>query len=252
MKKAGKRAAAVAVALLFWGAVWHLLALRTDLELILPRPAAVLKRLWELAGTADFYRTLGVSFLRIGTGYLAGVSGGAVLALGAWKIKPLRILLEPLMTVVRATPVASFIIVVILWLPRGIVPGFIAALLVLPVVWRNVLLGLDGLDREWDEMARSFNVRGWKKFSRVEIPQVLPALAAAAETGLGLAWKAGVAAEVLALPKASIGKMIYDAKLYLETPDLYAWTLAIILVSLILEALFSLLFRKAGVKHDPA
>ena len=246
MKKMGKRAAEILAALLFWGLVWQLVALRTDLELILPTPWTVLRRLWELLFTGGFYATLGLSFLRIGAGYAAGVLCGALLALAAWKAKAVRVLLEPLMTVIRATPVASFIIMVILWLPREGVPAFIAAMLVMPVVWQNTLLGLTRLDPRLGEMATVFRIRGLKRFSRVELPQVMPAFTAAARTGLGLAWKAGVAAEVLALPKASVGKMIYEAKNYLETPDLYAWTLVIILVSLVMEALFSLLFRKAG------
>ena len=120
-------------------------------------------------------------------------------------------------------------------------------MLVMPLVWQNTLLGLDHLDPELGEMANVFRIRGLKRFFRVEAPQVLPAFFAAAQTGLGLAWKAGVAAEVLALPKISIGNMIYSAKQTLETPDLYAWTLAIILLSLAMEVLFKLLFKK-GVK----
>lgn len=242
------RAAEIFAALAFWIVLWHILAMRTDLELILPAPLTVLKRLWELLGTGSFYATLGTSFLRIGAGYLLGTAGGAILALTAWKMRPVRILLEPLMTVVRATPVASFIIVVILWLPREGVPAFIAALLVLPLVWQNTLLGLTGLDPALGEMATVFGIRGAKRFFRVEVPQVMPAFTAAAQTGLGLAWKAGVAAEALALPKASIGKMIYEAKQYLETPDLYAWTLAIILLSLAMEYLFKKLLGRGAKK----
>ncbi|MBP5289447.1 MAG: ABC transporter permease subunit [Clostridia bacterium] len=246
MRKIGIRAAKILAALFFWIALWQILAMQTDLELILPAPLAVFRRLWELLGTGSFYATLGASFLRIGSGYLLGTAAGALLALAAWKLPPVKILLDPLMTVVRATPVASFIIVVILWLPREGVPAFIAALLVLPLVWQNTLLGLTGMDPALGEMATVFGIRGRKRFFRVEIPQVMPAFTAAAQTGLGLAWKAGVAAEVLALPKVSIGKMIYEAKQYLETPDLYAWTLAIILLSLGMEALFKKLFGKGG------
>ena len=240
-----KRAAGILAALLFWIAIWYFAARRTGLELILPSPQKVFLRLWELLGTKGFYKTLGASFLRIGKGYLLGTAAGAVLALIAWKLRPVKVLLEPVMTVVRATPVASFIIVVFLWMPRESVPSFIAALLVLPLVWQNTLLGLEKLDPALGEMAMVFRIKGRKRFFRVELPQVLPAFAAAAQTGLGLAWKAGVAAEVIVLAKNSIGEMISSAKSSLETVDLYAWTVAIILLSLLMETLFKFLVGKA-------
>ncbi len=248
MKKILIRAAEIFAALLFWILLWHLAAKETGLELILPTPLTVFRRLWELLGTGDFYKTLGASFLRIGEGYLIGVAGGALLAFAAWKLRPVKILLEPLMTVIRATPVASFIIVVILWLrtQKEGVPVFISAMLVMPLVWQNTLLGLTGLDRDLEEMATAFRIRGVKRFFRIQLPQVLPAFFAAAQTGVGLAWKSGVAAEVLALPKLSIGDRIATAKATLETPDLYAWTVAIILLSLAMEVVFKLIFKKGA------
>ena len=47
-----------------------------------------------------------------------------------------------------------------------------------------------------------------------------------------------MAAEVIGLPKGSIGERLYQAKIYLDTPDLFAWTAVIILVSLVFERVF--------------
>ena len=146
-------------------------------------------------------------------------------------------LLSPLRGVIRATPVSSFIILVLLWIQRGRVPAFISFLMVLPIVWTGVQQGLHATDPQLLEMARAYRFSRWKKLRYLYAPSVRPYFAAACMTGLGFAWKSGIAAEVIALPALSVGKNLYDAKIYLERADLFAWTLAVILLSLGLEAL---------------
>ena len=226
------------LSILFWILVWHLIARKVNLSFVLPTPSEVFLRLWELLQTFSFYRTITLSFLRVAAGFGAGLIGGFFLAMLSHKIPVLRTLFEPLIAAVRAAPVASFILVVILWLERGIVPAFISFLMVLPIVWQNTLLGLDTIDADLLEMARVFRIGAVKRCWKMEFKLILPDVLAAAKTSLGLAWKAGVAAEVLALPKVSVGMMIYNAKQYLETADLYAWTIAIVIFSVLLEKLF--------------
>ncbi len=233
-----KQSAVCIFSLLFWILLWFFLAKKVDLSFILPGPVEVFRRLWELAREASFYQILFSSFLRVISGFLFGVFLGFLLGFLAHRLTPVRSLISPLMAIIRATPVASFILVVILWLERGEVPGFISFLMVLPILWQNTLLGFSSLDPALEEMAKVFRLGHFCKFFRLDLPQVIPYVLSSGKAALGLAWKAGVAAEVLALPKVSIGKMISDAKLYLETVDLYAWTVAIILLSVFLEKLF--------------
>lgn len=241
-KRIGKAAITV-VALLFWILVWFLAAEKIRSDFILPSPMAVFPRLFQMMGDAAFYETMFASFLRITAGFLLGSGLGFLFGFLTHFFAPLRVLLTPLMNIVRATPVASFILVVIFWIEKDGVPGFISLLMVLPIVWQNTVLGLEKRDGKLTEMARVYRLGFWKTLWRVDLPQVLPFTFSACRTGLGLAWKAGVAAEVLALPKVSVGIMIYEAKLYLETVDLYAWTVAIIIFSVIIEKIFSALFR---------
>ncbi len=249
MKKKLVTAARILAALVFWGLVWQLCAAAVHLEFILPGPIAVFRRLLSLCRTADFYQTILLSFLRIAAGFCGGILAGVLLAFGCAKVRLLDALFSPLMAIIRATPVASFIILVLLWIEKGRVPAFISFLMVLPIVWQNTLLGIRSIDRQTLEMAKVFQITGKRKLFKVELPSILPYFLSASKVSLGLAWKAGVAAEVLALPKVSIGTMIYNAKLYLESTDLYAWTIAIILISVVLEKLFSLLFRGKGESH---
>lgn len=244
-----RRIGGVLLPVLFWLGVWQLAAAAVGQELLLPGPAAVGRRLLELAAGAVFWQTALASLLRIFGGLLLGVALGALLAgLTAW-VPLLDWVLTPAVKVVRATPVASFILLVYLWVERGRVPGLISALMVLPVVWGNVTRGIAETDPQLLELARAYGFGRGRTLRRIYIPSVLPYFASGCRTALGLAWKAGVAAEVLCQPQNAIGTQIYNTKYYLETPSLFAWTLVVIALSFLLEwAVGGLLRRAEGLE----
>ena len=236
--------------LLFWLLIWQLAAVLAGQELLLPSPPQVARRLLLLAGEGEFWLTLGRSILRVLAGIVSAVLLGIVLALLTHRSAALRALLSPLMTLVKSTPVASFIILALVWLGRDVVPLFIAALMVLPVVWANVSAGLDGIDPQLLELARVYRLPRGRVLRRITLPSVLPHLRAALCSALGLGWKAGVAAEVLTVPARSIGKRIYEAKVYLETTELFAWTAAVVLLSLVIEGLLLRLVKGLGTGEN--
>ena len=233
---------------LFWLLVWQLAAALAGQELLLPSPLRVARELIRLAGGAEFWLTVAQSIRRVLTGIVSAVLLGILLALLTHKSAVLRALLSPVMTLVKSTPVASFIILALVWLGRDVVPPVIAALMVLPVVWANVSQGLDGIDPQLLELAQVFRLPRGRVFRRITLPSVLPHLRAALCSALGLGWKAGVAAEILTVPARSIGKRIYEAKIYLETTELFAWTAAVVLLSLVIERLLLRLVGRIGKK----
>ncbi len=244
MKKFFKRAAITFAVLLFWILIWFWGAKKAGSELILPSPFQVLVRFWELAQTADFYTILGRSFLRVFFGFSGGILLGFALGTLSYYLKIVKTLISPLMAVVRATPVASFFLVLMYWMTTDRVPSFISLLMVVPIVWQNTILGFEKKDPLLGEMAKTFQLSPVKTFLKIDLPQVFSYILSAGKTTFGLAWKASVSAEVMALTKVSVGLMIYNAKFYLETADLYAWTFAIILFSIVPEKIFSALFSK--------
>lgn len=223
----------------FWLGLWALLAFVVDKPLLLPGPVEVAVRLGELVSTTFFWATTGKTLLRIAVGFLCAVPAGVLLAAVTCRFRFLRELLSPLLTIVQSTPVASFILLLLIWLGRNILPSVIVMLMVLPVVWRNVSAGVDKADPQLLEVAKLYRFPPGRTLKRIYIPAAAPYFFAACRTGLGLAWKAGVAAEVLTVPKGSIGQMLYESKLYLETTDLFAWTVTVILCSLVIEKLLA-------------
>lgn len=235
---------------LFWLGIWYLAARLLDLrlkgrgnELLLPYPTTVLRSLQALSATPRFWLTVGRSLLRILNGLAAGVVLGSFLAVLTYMWDWCNDLLAPAIRVIRATPVASFILLILLWTGRDNVPTIIAALMVLPVVWENLSQGLRSTDSKLLEMAKAYRFSPIKTAFLIYIPTIRPYFAAAITTSMGLAWKSGAAAEVLCLPKFAIGTQIYQSKLYLEVPDLFAWTLVVVLLSILLEKLLARLLR---------
>lgn len=242
-------------AIAVWILVWQAAAMALDFRypqgaLLLPSPAAAALRLLELAVTADFWQSVGWSAGRILGGFLAASLAAVLLAIPASRWRWVRELLSPVVAAVKAVPVASFVILALVWLSSRSLPFFISFLVVFPPVYLNVLEGICQTDRKLLEMARVFRVPLWRQVRGIYIPAVLPYFRAAASLSLGLCWKAGIAAEIIGLPDGSLGERLYTAKVYYLTPDLFAWTAVIVAVSVGVEKLFLRLVdtavRKAG------
>ena len=230
-----------------WLLVWQAGAMALNQPLLLPSPVAALIRLVELAGTVSFWRAVLWSAGRILGGFFLALAAGVLLAALASGRRRVRELLAPLTAVVKATPVASFIILALVWLNSRQLPLFIAFLMVFPPVYLNVLEGVAQTDRKLLEMARVYRVPLLRQVGGIYLPQVLPYLRSAVSAGWGFCWKAGVAAEVIGLPAGSVGERLYTAKVYFQTADLFAWTAVIVVLSAALErALLRLLDMLAG------
>ena len=243
-----KRAAAIAFALMLWQAA----AMALSQRLLLVSPIQVAVRLGSLLLEGSFWRTVLYSFLRIEAGFLLGRFAGAVLAAAAARFSLLEILIWPFMTAVKSVPVASFIILSLIWLGASGLSVFISFLMVLPIVYFNVLEGMKSTDRKLLEMAEVFASPWGRRMRYLYLPQVKPFLLSACRTALGISWKAGIAAEVIGIPDGSIGERLYEAKIYLDTADLFAWTLVIVLLSALFEKLFLWGMKKGFARLESA
>ena len=241
-----KRAVRSVISLAFWLGVWQLAAICVGKELILPTPLAVVKVLIKLCASGSFWLSAGLSLARVFCGFFAGVIIGSLLAWLTYVSPVSDTLFSPIIRIVRATPVASFIILALLWIGKALVPAFISMLMVIPIIWGSTRTAIDQTDKNLLEMGNVYRLGFRKTLRYIYIPSVFPAWRSACITALGLSWKAGIAAEVLCVPRLSIGSNLYNSKIYLETPSLFAWTCVVILLSFFVEkGLVQLL------KHSP-
>ena len=230
----------------FWIAVWCLLSFKINNSFLFPSPQAVFSVLGELITTADFWQIALASLYRVMVGVILSLIIGILTATLTHRVRILNALISPLLSMIKSTPVASFIILACVWLDRSVLPMFITALIVIPIVWSNISSGLSSVDKSLVEVAEIYRFSLLKKIFKLYIPWVTPYFLAACRSSLGMAWKAAIAAEVLAVPHKAIGTELYLSKTYMETPTMFAWTLVIILLSIIFEKLFVGALEKLG------
>ena len=235
-KSLAEKTGAVLFAILLWQVAAMILK-----SSLLASPVDTAGRLLTLATEPDFWGAIAFSFLRIVSGFLLSLLWGICLAVASGKFRLVELALWPFISVIKSTPVASFIILCLIWLNSRNLSVFISFLMVLPIVYTNTLQGIKSADQNLLEMAQVFRVPAWKKVLYLYLPQLKPYLLSACSVSLGLSWKAGIAAEVIGIPGGSIGEKLYQAKVYLSSPDLFAWTVVIIAISILFEKLFLLL-----------
>lgn len=241
MPRRAFRAACIAA---LWLGLWAIAAQAVGQTLLLPSPLETARALGTLAGDAAFWRAILYSLARILLGFYIGMALGTLLAALTSRFPWWRAFFQPFLSAIKATPVASFIVLALVWIRTDGVPVFATVLVVLPVVWANVSTGIASTDPGLLEMARAFRLSRLLTLRTVLWPSVRPYFFAAVTTGMGMAWKAGVAAEVIAIPRLSLGKHLYEAKIYLDTPALFATTAVVITLSILLERLIARLLRE--------
>lgn len=240
-----KKALKYSIIALIWLGIWQLTSMAVGQELLFPTPISVAKRLFELTATADFYKIIGFSLIRILAGMLTGTLIGALGGLLTAFSRTARDFFAPVLAVIKATPVASFIILLVLYISRDLTPLIIALMMVTPIVWTGIETGILNTDKSLLEMAKVYKMSRIDKIKHIFLPSVMPYFLAALKSSLGTSWKAGIAAEVLLQPLISVGKMIFESKILLETTDLFAWTAVVIILSVIIEKAFVFALTKA-------
>lgn len=220
---------------LFWIAVWQAANLLIHNNIIFVGPLDMLSALAGLVGDASFWGSILNSFARISAGFLGAFILSILLGSLAYVFPLVKELLEPVMLLIKSVPVASFVILALIWIGSRSLSVFTSFLVVVPMIYVSTLAGLEHTDRKLLEMARVFHMPLRRQIRYIYIPSLLPYLISGCRTALGMSWKSGVAAEVIGIPEGSIGEQLYYSKLYLDTAGLFAWTFMIIVVSALFE-----------------
>ena len=230
-----KRIARVLLIAAFWFAVWQGAAIATNKPLLMPSPVETFTALAGLVVQKYFWISIGATFYRVAVGLVVSFIVGILLALLASRSSALCSLLQPVVAATKATPVVSIILLALVWFSSSTVPIVSCVLLCFPIFFANTLAGIQTVDKDLLELAEVFHVRRGRIIREIIVPSVLPDVYSAISICLGFSWKSVVAAEVLSSPKYALGYEMYKTKLYLQTPELFAWTVAIIIISLIVE-----------------
>lgn len=208
-------------------------------------PLEMGRSLFSLLPRTDFWNTVFYSFRKIGFGFLLAFFGGLAFGSVSYRFRWLRELLEPILLLMKSVPVASFVILALIWMGSKNLSVFVTFFVVFPVIYVNTISGLASTDPALLEMADVFHMSVSKRIFYIYRPALLPYLISGCKTALGMSWKSGTAAEVIGVTQHSIGGQLYLSKIYLDTAGLFAWTLVIILVSAAMEYTFLFLLDQA-------
>ena len=232
------------LALVVWVIVWQLAAMTLGHGgLFLATPLQTLQALGLLLPTPAFWQRIAFSALRIVAGFVLAVVGGLVLGAAGARWRTVRVLVDPVMQLIRAMPVASFVILALLWVSGSNLSVVVSFTHVLPVVYAGVVAGIADTDPQLLEMARVYLLSWTARLRYIWLPGIFPSFCESCIAAMGMCWKSGVSAEVIGLPDHSVGDALYRAKITLSTPDVFAWTLVIVLLSALLSAVAARLLR---------
>lgn len=201
-------------------------------------------RLFELAQSFEFWRSITTSLGRIVQGFALALGIGIALAVVSAASKIFHLLVRPAINAINAIPIASFTVIALMAVRSESLSTFIAFVTVLPIVYFNTHRGIESTDPLLLEMANVYNVPVWKKIVYIYFKTVAPFVLSAANAGIGFAWKSGIAAELIGVVRGTIGANLHNARIFLLTADLFAWTIAIVLLSFAMERLFRLVFAR--------
>jgi NitT/TauT family transport system permease protein len=232
--------------MLFWISIWGILALIINREIYLPSPYSTLRALSNLMFLQDTYITILFSSYRTLLGFLISCLFGIILGYFCGINKFMYDLFNPLVSIMRTIPVMSIIIIALMWFKDTNVPIFVSFLMCFPIVWTNTVMGIKSTDIKLLEMCKLYNIKKTRIIKSIYAHSALPYIKAGTISALGIAWKVTSAAEVLSLPKYSIGRFLYDSKVYLEIPNLFAWTIIIVALSILFEKILKTIFALGG------
>ncbi len=226
------------LSIIFWIIIWQIASKRINENMILASPLKVFNEILNSLFEKSFWERVIFSYFRIMTGFFYAISLGIVAASLSYKFKIINILLNPLISIIKSVPTAAIIILFLIWTKVENLSVMIAFFMTFPIIYVNILKGLKEVDENLIEMAKVFRITSIKKIVYIYISQITPYFESGGINALGIAWKSGIAAEVIGLPDNSIGEALYESKIYLNTESLFSWAIIIIILSFLSEKLF--------------
>lgn len=218
-----------------WLLVWQMVSLLVGNRILLTGPMETVMTLVKLFTQVTFWQACLGSIGRIAAGFFLGMLLGVILGAVSARYKWAEEVLEPVIVLIKAVPVASFVVIFLIWWGSEHLAMVISFCMVFPNLYINTLEGIQSTDKKLLEMAEIFEISGKNQFFYIYRPALRPFLDSALKLAAGMSWKSGVAAEVIGLPAHAIGEQLYLSKIYMDTAGVLAWTLVIILLSTAFE-----------------
>ncbi len=224
--------------------VWEGVALMLDNSLLFPRIYEIYLSLKEIVVSDVFTNILWNTVSRLGIAMFISLVGSIVFSTLSYKFQLISILLNPFIVFLRAVPTITIIILVLIWSSTEKVPIVVGVLILFPILYEGVLSGLENIDKNLLKMSRVFKVPQKRVIKDLYIPSVYYSLSGNLPSYLGLTFKVIIAGEVLSQESLSIGGEIFLNKIYLESSNIFAWIVIVIVLNYLLEQSLKYLNRR--------
>lgn len=238
------------VIVLAWLAVWEIADRMINNRVILSGPLHIILAFIEQLQKTDFWIICAASFLRITAGFLLSFAAGLLLAVLCYRSALLRDIISPIIVTLKIVPMISFVIMLLIWVGNQALTIYLSFLIVLPLIYTSTLAGLNAVDYHLIEISKEYQMSYWNRFLYVYRPALMPFLISSCRVALGMSWKSGIMAEVIGTPNPSIGREMYAAKTYLQTANLFAWTIVVVILSYIFEKIFLVILKKLDTPNQ--
>lgn len=229
--------------IILWLFIWQFLSFVIHNSILLVGPVEAFHALGEMVKTQEFWKSLAVSFEKITGGFFLGSAAGIFCAVFAYKKPLFGEILAPLVMLLKTVPVASFVILVLIWEGNANLSFLISMIVAFPILYLNTYSGFQSADQKLLEMAEIYRMTAWPRIRYIYLPELYPFLLGGFKIAIGMSWKSGVAAEVIGQPLDSLGNGLYQSKIYLATGEVLAWTIVIVALSWGFEKLFLLVLQ---------
>ena len=239
-----------ALAVIFWLLVMQLLSIIFKETLIFVGPLDIVRSLARLITQTDFLLAVLATSWRILFGFVLATALAGLLAIAAMRSSTWEDFFAPLIAVFKAVPVVSFILIILIYFGADSSSWIVVCIVTLPGLYESLLQGMRMSDPDLNEMAEVFAVPFTRRLSKLYLPSAISYFSASASSAIGFAWKAGIATEVFGIVQGSLGERFYEAKIYLETADLFAYTALIIILSWLFSKILQAQLRKMTRKYE--
>lgn len=234
-----KRIVLTCLSILLIPVAWQLLSWQMAQPQLIPSFPDLIRALLRLVYSPGFLVSIGTTCLRACVGLLLSLAAASITAFLLNRSEAIRFLFMPWLSLLRSVPVISFILLALIFLNPEMIPLLIAFLTMYPLLTENLLKGLMNRRDSWKMLARQFHLNAWNRLFQINYPQLKPYLFSGLASAVGFGWRAIIMGEVLSQCVDGIGKRMKEAQVFIDVPELIAWTLVAIVLSWLTDKLIS-------------
>ena len=230
--------------------LWQSMALLVDREILIPLPSHVFTQMFNDLSDPSFYYTVFTTLFRVIKGLALAVSIALIMGVTGGLYPKVADYFSVINDIIKSIPNISYIIIILIWLGSESSVIIVSFFILFPTFYANVLLAMNSLSKDLQDVMKVYPESSYHKLIKVYLPQIYPYLLSALRVGFGLGFKVSVMAEILTQVQIGVGKQLSFDRNMLDMTGIFAWTIWIIIISLLVENIFSWSLKTSKIEDQ--